>query len=64
MNICGLINELETIKDQYGKDVEVVIQDRINVEGADPYLNLTYSKEREFVTYNSGNYYVEKVLLL
>lgn len=63
MNICDLINELETIKDKYGEGVEVAVQDRINVEGADPYLNLTYSK-KEFLTYNSGNYYVEKVLLL
>lgn len=64
MNICDLINELETIKDQYGKDVEVAVQDRINKEGADPFLNLTYSKKKNFLTYNSGNYYVEKVLLL
>lgn len=63
MNICDLINELETIKDQYGEDVEIAVQDRINKEGADPFLNFTYS-EKEFLTYNSGNYYVEKVLLL
>ena len=63
MNICGLINELETIKDQYGEDVEVVIQDRINGEGIDPYLKLTYSS-KEFVFHTSGNYFVDKVLSL
>lgn len=63
MNICDLINELETIKDQYGEDVEVVIQDRINGEGIDPYLKLTYSN-KEFVFRTSGNYFVDKILLL
>lgn len=63
MNICDLINELETIKDKYGEGVEVAVQDRINGEGVDPYLKLTYSN-KEFVSRTSGNYFVDKVLLL
>lgn len=63
MNICDLIKELENIRDSDGKDVEVVVQDRINVNGADPYLKLTYSN-KEFLSHTSGNYFVDKVLLL
>lgn len=63
MNICDLIEELENIKNFNGKDVEVVVQDRINTQGADPHLKLTYSN-KEFVSRTSGNYFVDKVLLL
>ena len=63
MNICDLIEELENIKNLNGKDVEVVVEDRINKEGADPYLKLTYSN-KGFISRTSGNYFVGKVLLL
>lgn len=63
MNICDLINELGTIKDKYGEGVEIAVQDRSNVQGADPYLKLTYSN-KEFISRTSGNYFVDKVLLL
>lgn len=63
MNICDLIKELENIRDSDGKDVEVAVQDRINVNGADPYFKLIYSN-KEFLSRTSGNYFVDKVLLL
>lgn len=63
MNICDLIKELENIRDFNGRDVEVAVQDRINGNVADPYLRLTYSN-KEFLSYTSGNYFVDKVLLL
>lgn len=63
MIISELIEKLENIKAEHGKDIEVAVQDRINVNGADPYLKLTYSK-REFLSRTSGNHFVDKVLLL
>lgn len=63
MNICDLIEELENIKTKYGEDIEVAVQDRINENMIDPYLKLTYSK-REFLSRTSGDYFVNKVVLL
>lgn len=63
MIISDLINELERIKAEHGEDVEVAVQDRINVNGVDPYLKLTYSNN-EFLSRSSGNYFEDKVLLL
>lgn len=63
MNICDLIEQLENIRNSKGEDVEVVVQDRIKGERIDPYLKLTYSN-KEFISYTSGNYFVNKILLL
>ena len=63
MDICDLIEQLENIRNSKGEDVEVVVQDRIKGERIDPYLKLTYSN-KEFISYTSGNYFVNKILLL